>query len=300
VSPNATRVFPISFARATPLKIMARDVFWCADMSREQQGQKDLVRDQFTRTAQVFGDYAIATRVSEAERLARMVRAGSGECVVDLACGPGTLALRFARQVRWVCGLDLTPAMLNRARDSARNEGLGNLEFALADAEALPLADGSFDIAVTSYSLHHMSDPAGAVAEMRRVAKRGGRVGVLDIFVPEDPRVAACNNRIERVRDRSHTSTLPRSEFERLFAAMGLRILETYVEAQARSFDEWMLVAGSKPGDARYQEARHLLEQSIPDDSAWFHPRLVPSGDAGQNRELVLENTLLFVSGEKI
>ncbi len=119
-------------------------------MSQGEQGQRDLVRDQFTRTAQVFGDYAIANRVSEAERLARMVRAGSGECVVDLACGPGTLALRFARQVRWVCGLDLTPAMLNRARDSARKEGLGNLEFALADAEALSLADGSFDIAVTA------------------------------------------------------------------------------------------------------------------------------------------------------
>ncbi len=135
---------------------------------------------------------------------------------------------------------------------------------------------------------------------MTRVAKRWGRVGVLDIFVPEDPHLAALNNRIERVRDRSHTSTLPRSEFERLFAAMGLRILEAYVEGQARSFDDWMLVAGSKPGDARYQEARRLLEQSIPDDSAWFHPRLVPSGDAGQSCELVLENTRLFLSGEKI
>jgi ubiquinone/menaquinone biosynthesis C-methylase UbiE len=268
-------------------------------MSWEQQGQRDLVRDQFTRTAQIFGDYAVASRLSEAERLVRMVRAGPLESAVDLACGPGTLALRFARHVRWVCGLDLTPAMLNRARDTARKEGVGNLDFALADAGALPLGDDSFDIVVTSYSLHHMSDPAGVMAEMARVANRGGRVGVLDIVVPEDPRVAALSNRIERLRDRSHSRTLSRREFERLFAALGLRILETYVEAQARSFDHWMLVAGSKPGDARYRQARRLLEQSIPDDSAGFRPRLLPRRDAGQHRELVLENTTLYLSGEK-
>ncbi len=56
---------------------------------------KALVRERFTRTAEVFGDYAVAHRVADAELLARMVCAGPNDRAVDLACGPGTLALRL-------------------------------------------------------------------------------------------------------------------------------------------------------------------------------------------------------------
>jgi hypothetical protein len=142
-------------------------------------------------------------------------------------------------------------------------------------------------------------DPAQAISEMARVVRRGGRIGVLDVFVPEDPRVAALNNRIERVRDASHTRALARTEFEELFAAVGLRVLDTYEEAQLQSFDQWMLVAGSGPGDRRYEETRRLLEQSIRDDSAGFHPRFVRKHDTGDDRELVFENMVLFIAGEK-
>jgi ubiquinone/menaquinone biosynthesis C-methylase UbiE len=264
------------------------------------QQQKNLVREQFTRTAQIFGDYAVASRVAEAERLARMVGASESDCAVDLACGPGTLALRFARHVRWICGLDLTPAILERARRSAAADGLSNLDFAIGDAQSLPFADGSLDIAVTSYSLHHFPDAARTIGEMARVVKRGGRVGILDIFVPDDPAVSELNNRIEILRDASHTRTITREEFDSHFAAHGLRILETSVEENSRAFDHWMLVAGSKPGDRAYIEARRLMEGSIADDAAWFHPRFEPAEDGSGARELIFTNTSLFIAGEKI
>lgn len=264
--------------------------------SHEQQ--KNLVREHFTRNAQVFGDYAVASRVAEAELLARMVKAGPNDLAVDLACGPGTLALRFARHVRWICGLDLTPAILDRARRSAAAEGLSNLEFAIGDAQALPFADGSLDIAVTSYSLHHFPDPARTIGEMARVVRRGGRVGILDIFVPNDPQVSELNNRMEIVRDASHTRTLACDELESEFAAHGLRVIDTTVEENTRTFDIWMLIAGSKPGDPAYIETRRLMEASIPDDAAWFHPRY-ESNETGE-RELVFTNTALFIAGEKV
>ena len=266
----------------------------------DDQQQKELVREQFTRTAEVFGNYAVATRVGDAERLAGMVSASNADRAVDLACGPGTLALRFARHVRWVCGLDMTPAILERARRSASEEGLRNLEFALGDAQALPFADGSLDIAVTSYALHHVPDPARVIGEMARVVKRGGRVGVLDIFVPEDPQVAEFNNRIERLRDASHTRTIARSEFETSFAAHGLRVVATEIEPQSRAFDHWMLVAGHKPGDRAYVETRRMLEASMPNDAACFHPRFVPGGEGSAEREILFTNTMLFIAGEKL
>ena len=61
---------------------------------------------------------------------------------------------------------------------------------------------------MTSYSLHHMSDPARVIREMARVVKRGGRVGLIDIIVPEDPKVRALNHRIEWIRDPSHARSL--------------------------------------------------------------------------------------------
>ena len=161
---------------------------------------KGLVREQFTKTAQVFGDYAVAARGAEAGKLAEMVGAGKDDRAIDIACGAGTLALRFARLVRWACGVDLTPAILSRAKNLAAKEGLSNLQFTLCDAHRLPFADNSLDIAVTSYALHHMPDAPRVIAEMARVVRPGGRVGAIDIYVPEDQVVAERNDRIERAR----------------------------------------------------------------------------------------------------
>jgi ubiquinone/menaquinone biosynthesis C-methylase UbiE len=263
---------------------------------------KALVRERFTRTAEVFGDYAVAHRVTEAERLALMVSAGPHDRAVDLACGPGTLALRFARHVRWICGLDFTPAILALARNNAKKDGLSNLFCALGDAQSLPFGDGSLDIAVTSYSLHHISDPAKVLREMARVVKPGGRVGVLDIVVPEDPKVRELNHRIEYIRDKSHARSLSRSDFDRVFSAAGLRIVATEVHGHPRTFDHWMYVAGWRKTDREYVEARELMESSMMDDGAGFHPRFEPAdvAKAGEEPEIYMINTGIYIAAEKI
>ncbi len=228
---------------------------------------KSLVRERFTKTAEVFGDYAVAERVAEAESLARLVAARPADVAVDLASGPGTLALRFAKHVRWMCAYDLTPAILLRARQKAAQEGLlGKLGFAIGDAQTLPFADGSLDLAVTSYSLHHISDPARVIREMARVVKRGGRVGLIDIVVPEDPKVRALNHRIEWIRDPSHCRSLTLVEFRTMMDAAGLRITATETREHPRTFEHWMHVAGWKASDAEYIEAHRLMVSSIADD----------------------------------
>jgi ubiquinone/menaquinone biosynthesis C-methylase UbiE len=267
----------------------------------DDQQQREMVRDRFTRTAEAFGNFAVQDRAREAERLAGMVAAGPNDRAVDLACGPGTLALRFARHVNWICGMDLTPAILGRARETARREGIANLFFALGDAQSLPFADDSLDIAVTSYSLHHMPHPARTISEMARVVKRGGRVGVLDIFVPEDSNAAEINNRIERHRDPSHTRTLAQSEFKKMFAATGLRIIAAEVEEHPRMFDHWLHVAGWHRGDSAYEKARRLMESTIPNDAANFHPKYAAPDPAkpGEPPDIAMINTSVYIAAEK-
>jgi ubiquinone/menaquinone biosynthesis C-methylase UbiE len=264
---------------------------------------KALVREQFTKTAEVFGDYAVAERVAEAELLARLVAAGPADVAVDLACGPGTLALRFAKHVGWMCAYDLTPAILLRARQKAAQEGLlRKLGFAIGDAQTLPFADGALDLAVTSYSLHHISDPARVIREMARVVKRGGRVGLIDIIVPEDPKVRALNHRIERIRDPSHCWALTLAEFREMMAAAGLRIAATKIREHPRTFEHWMHVAGWKPSDAEYIEARQLMVSSIADDGSNFHPRFEPADVCQPGAEpcLYMVNTGIQIAAEKM
>jgi ubiquinone/menaquinone biosynthesis C-methylase UbiE len=264
--------------------------------------QHELVRDRFTRTAEVFGDSVLKMRAAQAEILAHMVSAKTGDRAVDLACGTGALALAFAPQVCWICGLDLTPAMLAVAERAAHDAKVRNVAFAIGNAQQIPFPDASLEIALTSYALHHMPDASRVIGEIARVLKRGGRAGVIDIFVLEDPRSAEMHDRIERVRDPSHTRTLARCEFERLFAREGLRIVDTRVEEHAVTFDQWMHTAGREPGDPEYIETHRLMEATIPDDLAAFHPRYSAIESAASNEVPAIDmvNTVVFIAAEKI
>lgn len=263
--------------------------------------QAELVRDRFTRTAQVFGDFAVKERAREAELLARLARINAKDRAIDLACGPGTLALRFAKHVRWIAGIDFTPAILSRARASAEAEGICNLFVVLGDARKLPLADASVDVAVTSYSLHHILDPRRVIDEMARVLVRGGRAGVLDMIVPEDPAAADVRNSIELARDPSHARAMPLSELAAMFRASGLRVVASQEDSRPRSFDHWLSVAGCKRGDAAYEAARGLLEQSMRDGKdSGFYPKLLPPESSDGRGDIELRQTSVFIVGEKL
>lgn len=104
--------------------------------------------------------------------------------ILEIGSGPGRLAVEIARRMPGaeVVGIDLAEAMIARAVDQARAEELGErVGFVLADAAALPLADGSFHIVVSTLSLHHWSDPARVFREIARVLRPGGVALVYDL-----------------------------------------------------------------------------------------------------------------------
>lgn len=106
-----------------------------------------------------------------------------GEKVVDVGCGAGIDSLIAARLAGQVVGVDMTPAMLAKARRAAREAGLGNVEFRLGYAEALPIADGWADVVISNGVLNLVPDKAAALQEMARVLKPGGRLQIGDILV---------------------------------------------------------------------------------------------------------------------
>jgi SAM-dependent methyltransferase len=109
-----------------------------------------------------------------------------GEWVVDVGCGGGIdslIAARMAGPTGQVLGVDMTPAMLARARRAVAQMGLSNVEFRGGYGEALPVADGVADVVISNGVLNLMPDKPAALAEMARVLKPGGRLQIGDILV---------------------------------------------------------------------------------------------------------------------
>ena len=107
-----------------------------------------------------------------------------GETVLDLGSGAGFDCFLAAERVGpdgRVIGVDMTPEMLERARDNARRGGYGNVEFRLGEIEALPVPDGMVDIVISNCVLNLSANRPRVLAEVMRVLKPGGRVMISDL-----------------------------------------------------------------------------------------------------------------------
>lgn len=106
----------------------------------------------------------------------RVARIRSGERVLDLATGTGITAIAARERGAVVTGVDLTPELLAVARSKAKEAGFGDIDFREGDAEALPFADATFDVVISTCGHMFAPDQQQVAAELARVTRPGGRV----------------------------------------------------------------------------------------------------------------------------
>jgi len=185
----------------------------------------DLIIEQFTRQATPFAEKPEHRDAAIMERLIRFSGVQDDDTVLDVACGPGLLACAFAAVARSVTGIDLTPAMIEKAREWQRAQNRANVAWDLGDSTALPYPDGVFSMVITRYSFHHFPNPLKAWKEMVRVCRKGGTVIVVDVALPSEK--AAAYDRFETLRDPSHARALTLTEFPEMARQIGLTDIRT-------------------------------------------------------------------------
>ena len=203
------------------------------------------VRNEFSRQAEamskaaIFNDETVIARIRDAALLSPNSRA------LDVACGPGIIVEALARGAREIVGCDITPQMLEKARERCAGAGLANVRFVPGCAEALPFEDCEFDTVVSRSAVHHFIDPIAAFREMARVVRKGGRIVTVDVMSSESPGEAQLHNALETIRDPSHVRMLPKSELHHALETAGLAIESCNVWTNHREYEEWMKITGA-------------------------------------------------------
>jgi ubiquinone/menaquinone biosynthesis C-methylase UbiE len=223
--------------------------------------QKAQVQDYFSRTAE---SYVASFSHRMGDDLQRLIELGEWNPqlqALDIATGGGHTALAIAPYVAQVAVTDLTPRMLEKARDYILAQGITNASFQVADAEQLPFAPATFDRVTCRIAPHHFPDIRRFMQEVARVLKPGGIFLLIDCMSPTDPELDTFDNAIEKWRDSSHGRSYTAEEWQAFFQQAGLAVEHLEFFRKTHDFDDWT-ARSQMPPNEKEQLAQFILESN--------------------------------------
>lgn len=218
--------------------------------------------EQFTRQAVPFADMPEHSQESAFQLMLESAGVTSRDTVLDVACGPGLVACAFAARAARVTGIDITPAMIDKARQVQKEKRLTNVEWNNADVLPLPYGDESFSMVITRYSFHHFLDPFQVFAEMHRVCKQDGVLMVVDVAIP--PQKRGAYDHLEKLRDPSHTSACTPEELLGMAERLKLARVTTHWYRLEMELERQLAASFPRPGDD--ETIRALMRNDIGQD----------------------------------
>lgn len=176
---------------------------------------EDTVKQSFKKQAEKFAAYHMS-KTEYTDYLIRRIEAKGTEHALEAAAGTCICGRALAPFVKDITCLDLTEEMLAQGKKLAEESQIKNISFQTGNAEELPYESETFDLVITRLSFHHFDNPEIPFQEMQRVLKKGGKLVVWDMEATEES-LRTIDDKIENMRDPSHTRILSREEFEKLF-----------------------------------------------------------------------------------
>jgi ubiquinone/menaquinone biosynthesis C-methylase UbiE len=209
--------------------------------------------------------------------------------VLDVACGPGLVACEFAPYAKHVTGIDITPRMIEQAKERQKDRGLTNLTWLIGDILPLPFPGSQFSIVLTRYSFHHFLNPLAVLTEMIRVCKPDGRIMVIDVVHPSEK--VDAYDRLEKLRDPSHVHALSFSEMASIFASSGLANVKTAQYKVEGELEQQLKASFPNPGDE--EKIREMFKADIMVNHMGINVHL-------QGNEIHFAVPILVVVGDKV
>lgn len=226
----------------------------------------DAAQERFAKTADRLAALQDARAAELEAKITRFVAPSGEERALDSGTGAGALAFALAPHVREVVAVDLVPELLEQGR--SRGARFPNVEFVQGDAMSLAFETGSFDLAGSLRTLHHIARPELVVAELARVTRPGGHVLVIDQLAPVDPLAALELNAFERARDSSHARALADIDLHHLFESNDLVLTDARYEREPRELGPYLDLAGCE-GEAR-ERAEALAPTPYVAELGWY------------------------------
>ncbi|PXX55587.1 methyltransferase family protein [Nocardia tenerifensis] len=228
----------------------------------------DGYREQVSRNQVRFGAIAQSyaggqARRLQADLLAELIRSLDFERALDMATGTGAAAAVVAKAGAGatIVGVDSSIDMLRQARAE-----VSGVRLVVGLAEELPFADGAFDLVLCTRALHQVEHPGLVVAEMARVLGPFGHVIVADNVTGLSGAAHEEFERIQRVRDPGHATTLRENQIVELLRGNGLDMVECRRTTSFRPLDQWLDDGGAGPAEAAEVRRRFAALGRVDDD----------------------------------
>lgn len=255
------------------------------------QHHNELIRQEFTKQARAYASNPTIQDTDWAMTLVNAVQPTPEDRVLEVATGPGYVALAFALHAKEVIGIDVTDAPLAIARQNQQERGITNVRFESGDANLLPFDDNEFDVIVCRLAIHHFADPQQVLGEMSRVCKKGGCVAVEDLIASEHAPKAYFYNLWERMRDPSHVTALSLSQLLALYTGLGLEVEYVHTQHKRQNVEQWM--RNSQTPEETAMEIRNLLARDAAEGLSGIP---IYTDEEG---ELSFDHRMLVVIGRK-
>ena len=236
-----------------------------------KEDSKSLSQQRFSKFAGNYVTSPAHAKGAELDRLVKIAQPQSDWIALDIATGGGHTALKFAPFVKRVIATDITPKMLDTAREFIGSQGVKNITFQLADAEDLPFDDGKFHLVTCRIAPHHFPNCPRFVREGARVLKPGGLLLIQDHVAPEDEVDARYIEEFERLRDPGHNLAYPESAWTGMLQDAGLKVEHAEQFVIRHEFLPWAERQGCTP--EVIQRLISMVQNAPPSVIKWMQPR---------------------------
>lgn len=201
--------------------------------------QHSLADSRFGSVSARYVTSVVHAAGADLDRIAARAAAVRPASALDLGAGGGHVGYAMAPHAGSVTPCDLSPAMLEQIRIEAARRGLANVETTAAPAEALPFAEGAFDMLACRFSTHHWRDALAGLREARRVLRRGAPAIFVDVVAPGAAPADTHLQAVELLRDPSHVRDYTAAQWVGMLELAGFT-LEAVAPSRLRmDFADW-------------------------------------------------------------